>query len=76
MLITTAALVGGFIILSFSGFRMNSDMATMAAITLTLALVLDFLFLPILLINVEENENEAIVFNIDTIPGSATAGSS
>ncbi len=75
MMITTAALVGGFIILSFSGFRMNSDMATMAAITLTLALALDFLFLPVLLINVEEEENEATVFNIDPIPGSAIAGS-
>ena len=46
-------LVAGFLVLTFSGYRMNSDMGLMAAITITLALALDFLLLPTLLMKVE-----------------------
>jgi len=53
MWITTAALVAGFLVLTFSGYKMNSDMGLMTAITITLALALDFLFLPTLLIKVD-----------------------
>ncbi len=49
MLITTVALVAGFSVLAFSGFKMNGDMGMMAALTISLALVLDFFYLPILL---------------------------
>ncbi|HEB71360.1 MAG TPA: RND family transporter [Nitrospirae bacterium] len=51
--ITSAALVAGFIVLSFSGFKVNSDMGMMTAITISMALILDFLFLPTLLMKVE-----------------------
>ncbi len=51
--ITTIALVGGFIVLSFSGFQVNSHMGTMTAITIVFALILDFFFLPTLLIKLE-----------------------
>jgi len=54
MWITTVALVAGFLVLTFSGYKMNADMGLMTAITITLALALDFLFLPTLLIKVEE----------------------
>jgi predicted RND superfamily exporter protein len=57
MWITTLALVAGFIVLSFSGYRMNSDMGLMSAITISLALVLDFMFLPTLLMKVEEKKD-------------------
>ena len=53
MWITTAALVTGFMILSMSGFKLNADMGLMTAITITLALILDFLFLPALLMKVD-----------------------
>ena len=53
MWITTVALVAGFLVLTFSGYKMNSDMGLMTAITITLALALDFLFLPTLLIKVD-----------------------
>jgi predicted RND superfamily exporter protein len=60
--ITSITLVVGFMILTLSGFRMNSDMGLMAAITITLALALDFLFLPTLLMKAErktiKNKNE------------------
>ncbi len=54
MWITTVALVAGFLVLTFSGYKMNADMGLMTAITITLALALDFLFLPTLLIKVED----------------------
>jgi hypothetical protein len=58
MWVTTIALVAGFTILSFSGYRMNSDMGLMSALTVSLALVLDFLFLPTLLMKVETKRDE------------------
>jgi len=53
MLVTTVILVAGFTILSFSGFRPNFETGIMMAITLTLALGLDFLLLPTLLMKAE-----------------------
>ncbi|HIA08656.1 MAG TPA: RND family transporter [Chromatiaceae bacterium] len=47
---TSLALSGGFLILSFSGFSVNGDMALLTAMTLGLALVADFLLLPPLLL--------------------------
>ncbi len=64
--ITTLALVAGFTVLSFSGFKVNSDMGMMTAITISLALILDFLFLPTLLMKVEEKKDETIDSDTDT----------
>lgn len=47
---TSAILVAGFLVLSASGFAQNSDMGKMSAITIMVALIADFLFLPPLLI--------------------------
>jgi predicted RND superfamily exporter protein len=74
MWVTTLALVAGFSVLSFSGYRMNSDMALMTAIAITLALALDFLFLPTLLMKVEGKTDETTVFDIEPIAASVTAG--
>ena len=60
MWITTLALVAGFLILVFSGFRMNSEMGLMTAITITFSLAMDFFLLPTLLIKMEESKNEKI----------------
>jgi len=51
--ITTIILVGGFTVLSFSGFQINSHMGVMTAITIVFALILDFFFLPTLLLKLE-----------------------
>ncbi len=50
MWITTLTLVAGFLVLTLSGYKMNADMGLLSAITLTLALLMDFLFLPALLL--------------------------
>ncbi|MDP7561828.1 MAG: MMPL family transporter, partial [Methylococcales bacterium] len=47
--ITSVVLVSGFVILTLSHFTMNSTMGFMTAMTITVALVMDLLFLPPLL---------------------------
>lgn len=68
MWVTTAALVAGFTLLAFSGFKMNADMGLMTAITITLALALDFLFLPTLLMKVEVKTDETTDIEYDGMP--------
>jgi len=55
--VTSFVLVAGFIVLAQSHFSLNSDMGAMAAITIAIALVMDFLFLPPLLMKLEENKH-------------------
>jgi len=50
LLITTVILTAGFLILAQSSFAINADMGLMTAITICIALFVDFLFLPPLLI--------------------------
>jgi predicted RND superfamily exporter protein len=50
---TSAVLVVGFMILTFSGFKVNGDMGLLTAVTITFALVADLLFLPPLLMKME-----------------------
>ncbi|ENJ2048745.1 MMPL family transporter [Vibrio parahaemolyticus] len=47
--ITTVVLVAGFSVLVMSSFRLNADMGQLSAIVIFIALVVDFLFLPTLL---------------------------
>jgi hypothetical protein len=71
LMTSTLTLVAGFMVLSLSGFKMNSDLGLMTALTISLALLLDFLLLPILLMkvdkigskekeNIKEKDNEKI----------------
>lgn len=52
--VTSVTLVAGFLVLSTSAFQLNSGMGLLTAITLVLALAADFLFLPPLLLKIEE----------------------
>ncbi len=53
MLVTTVSLVFGFLILTQSGFKMNFEMGLLSAITIAIALIMDFLFLPPLLMKID-----------------------
>ena len=55
LVITTVVLISGFAILSQSSFLMNSAMAKITLIIITLALLIDFLLLPGLLILLDKN---------------------
>ena len=52
--ITSAVLVSGFLVLSLSHFTMNGEMGLMTAITIAIALFLDLLLLPPLLMSMEK----------------------
>lgn len=50
LIITTVVLVAGFLVLAQSSFTLNSSMAKLTSITVILAIVIDFLLLPPLLL--------------------------
>ncbi len=58
LLVTTIVLAAGFLVLSLSAFELNSAMGLLTAITIVIALVIDFLFLPPLLIALEGGGHE------------------
>ncbi|TWX72168.1 MMPL family transporter [Colwellia demingiae] len=56
--VTTFVLVAGFTVLAQSSFKMNADMGFLTALTIFVALVVDFLFLPPLLMLLDKNKSE------------------
>ena len=56
--ITSVVLVVGFLLLTLSAFKINAGMGLMTAITIAFALFVDFLFLPPLLMKLEERKND------------------
>lgn len=56
--VTSLVLMAGFLVLTLSAFKPNSGMGLMTSITIGLALIADFLFLPPLLLKIEEKLDE------------------
>ncbi|MFK5985846.1 MAG: MMPL family transporter [Pseudomonadota bacterium] len=56
LLITTLILTIGFAVLAQSSFRINADMGLLTAVTISIALIIDFLFLPPLLMLVDQDK--------------------
>lgn len=54
--VTTVVLVAGFMMLVISTFKMNSDMGLLTSITITVALIVDFLLLPPLLMALDKSK--------------------
>jgi hypothetical protein len=54
--ITTVVLVAGFLVLAQSHFYMNASMGIMTAVTISFALLADFLFLPPLLMALDKEQ--------------------
>jgi len=54
LLTTSLVLAAGFLVLSYSGFKINSAMGLLTAITILFALMADFFFLPPLLMRMEK----------------------
>lgn len=61
LLFTSITLVAGFLVLAFSSFKMNSDMGILTAITIALALIADFLFLPPLLMILDRKRSTSVI---------------
>jgi uncharacterized protein len=53
LFLTSVILVCGFLVLTFSGFRMNVQLGFMTTISIICALLADFLFLPALLLKLD-----------------------
>lgn len=70
--ITTVVLVAGFSVLAMSSFRLNSDMGLLSAIVIFIALVVDFILLPSLLMIFDKqthySDNPQRESNPDTKP--------
>ncbi len=56
LFVTSFVLVAGFMVLAQSGFKINSDMGLLTAVTITFALAADFLLLPPLLMKFDQGE--------------------
>ena len=54
--VTTLVLIAGFMVLAQSSFKLNADMGLLTAITIGIALIVDFLFLPPLLMLVDKTK--------------------
>jgi hypothetical protein len=55
LLVTTFILFANFSVLAISDFSMNADMGLMTAVTIVVALLVDFFFLPPLLLFLVQN---------------------
>ena len=56
LFITTVVLVAGFLVLTTSTFRLNSELGQLAALTIAFALIADFLLLPALLLAIDRSK--------------------
>lgn len=55
--VTTLVLAAGFMVLAQSSFKVNADMGLLAAVTIVIALIMDFLLLPSLLLLLERKKS-------------------
>ena len=69
--VTTAVLVAGFLVLSRSAFELNASMGLMTAITIAIALFVDFFFLPPLLMRLDRDAETSSVKSADRAAGVA-----
>lgn len=54
--ITSVALIAGFLVLSFSGFKVNAEMGLLSAVTIAFALICDYFFLPAVLLRADRGK--------------------
>lgn len=69
LFITTVILTAGFMIIAQSTFLVNANMGLLTAITICIALFVDFLFLPPLLMLVDRDKGEDLDTNAELVPG-------
>ncbi|MCE0493286.1 efflux RND transporter permease subunit [Vibrio salinus] len=58
--VTSVVLVAGFSVLAMSSFRLNSDMGKLSSIIIFLALIIDFFFLPCLLMMFDKDKKKKV----------------
>ncbi len=60
LVVTSIVLVAGFLVLTFSAFQLNSNMAFMTAVTIVFAIIADFLLLPPILMALDKKEHSNV----------------
>ncbi len=58
LLVTTMVLVAGFAVMATSSFKVNADMGLLTAVTILIALIVDFFFLPPLLMMLKSRKDK------------------
>lgn len=58
--VTTMVLVAGFAVMGTSSFKVNADMGLLTAVTILIALIVDFLFLPPLLMLLKSKKDKQL----------------
>lgn len=61
--VTTFVLVAGFTVLAQSSFKLNAEMGLLTALTILIALIVDFLFLPPLLMRLDKGKSKSLENN-------------
>jgi len=59
LLITSMTLVAGFLVLYWSGFKVNSELGILTAVTIAFALIADYLLLPPVLLALDRKKTNA-----------------
>lgn len=59
LLVTSITLVAGFLVLYWSGFKVNSEMGILTAVTIAFALIADYLLLPPVLLALDRKKPHA-----------------
>lgn len=59
--VTSAVLISGFMILTLSTFKLNSDMGLLTSVVIAFALLADFLLLPALLMRIDAKKEVTVV---------------
>tara|TARA_R110000822_G_scaffold59736_15_gene148963 strand:- start:5431 stop:7791 length:2361 start_codon:yes stop_codon:yes gene_type:complete len=70
IIVNTIILVVGFLVLTTSAFKMNVDMGLMTIMSILFALLLDFLFLPALLLVMEKGKSTVSTSDSRSVPES------
>ena len=68
LMVTSAVLVGGFMVMQFSHFHPSNNMGMLLAITILVALLVDFLFLPPLLMFLDRSKNKEAASELAPTP--------
>jgi len=71
LVVTTIVLACGFMVLAQSNFLLNSQMGLMTAITIVIALIVDFTFLPAFLMLVDKDKSTKSTKNSDQLTSAA-----
>ena len=71
IVVNTIILAAGFFVMTTSAFKMNVDLGLMTILSIVGALILDFLFLPALLLLGRKSEQTDLAEDIKLLPSTA-----